>query len=206
MSLSRSLIFPAAVLACVMVGFLTVTVNGQGSYGLQYNLIYTPANPGSSTILVNKFTNNGTVLEQVTGITITSDLGTFTASSGLPLSVPVSQTVELNMTEQIPSSASVSSHSVTASIAFQYYDPAMMLWFTPTSSPLVVQGSIQVTSNVTSNAGLGLITVTAIGALVGAVVAVSIALIVRRRKAKPSPLGYPAPSAPPPGPTPTQTN
>jgi len=194
-------ILSAAVLACIIGGFLSVAVNG-ASYGLQYNLVYTPANPGSSTILINKFTNSGTVAEQVTGITITSDLGTFTASSGLPLQVPVGQTVELNMTEQIPSSASVSSHSVTASIVFQYQDPTSMQWATPNTSPLAVQGSI----NVTSNAGLGLITVTAIGALVGAVVAVSIALIVRRRKAKPSPLGYPAPSAPPPGPTPTQTN
>lgn len=194
-------IFSAAVLACVMSGLLSVAVNG-ANYGLQYNLVYTPANPGSSSIMVNKFTNSGTVPEQVTGITITSDLGTWTASSGLPLQVPVGQTVELNMTEQIPSSASVSSHSVTASIALQYQDPSTSQWVTPSGSPLVVQGSI----NVTSNAGLGLLTVTAIGALVGAVVAVSIALLVRRRKAKPGPTGYPAPSAPPPGPPPTQAN
>jgi len=203
MSLSRSLIIPAAVIACVMVGFLAVTVNG-ASYGLQYNLIYTPANPGSSSIMVNKFTNSGTVPEQVTGVTITSDLGTWAASSGLPLQVPVGQTVELNMTEQIPSSASVSNHAVTASISFQYQDPSTSQWVTPNTSPLVVQGSINVT-NLAGAFETTLFDIGVIGGIVAAVVAVLTVVLLRRRKPAQPAMGYPAPP-PPPTPPPTQTN
>jgi hypothetical protein len=204
MSLSRSLIIPTAVIACVMVGFLAVTVNGQGSYGLQYNLVYTPVYPGGSTTLVNKFTNSGTVPEQVTGITITSDLGTFTASSGLPLQVPVSQTVELNMTEQIPSTATASSHSVTASIDFQYQDPSTMQWVTPNTSPLVVQGSITVT-NLVGAFESTLFDIAIVSAIVVAVVAVLAVVLFRRRKPAQPVMGYPAPP-PPPSPPPTQTS
>lgn len=201
---ARSLILLAAIIVCTMIGLFSVPVNGQ-SYGLQYNLVYTPANPGSSTTLVNKFTNSGTVPERVTGITISSDLGTVSASSGLPLQVPVSQTVELNMTEQIPSSASVSSHAVTASINFQYQDPSTSQWVTPSTSPLVVQGTITVT-NVVGAIEAGLFDVAVIGGIVAAVVVVLAVVLLRRRKSQPPAMGYPAPPPPPPSPTPAQTN
>src|SRR6266516_6398842 len=99
MNSTRKPILCGAMVSCVLGVLLLPVVFGQGSYGLVYNLDYTPAYPGASTIIVNIFSNTGTVAEQVTGITITSDLGTFTPSSGLPLSVPAGQKVELNMTE-----------------------------------------------------------------------------------------------------------
>ena len=205
MHLARSLILSAVVLVCMTVGFFSATVSGQ-TYGLQYNLVYTPAYPGSSTVLVNKFTNSGTVAEQVTGITITSDLGTFTASSGLPLSVPVSQTVELNMTEQIPSSASISNHAVSASINFQYQDPSTSQWVTPSTSPLVVQGTITVTTNVGGILAAGLFDAAVIGGIIAAVIVVLVVVVLRRKKSQPPAMGYPAPPPPPSTPPPTQTN
>lgn len=185
--------YPLGVVIMFLSLFLTAipSAYSQGNYGLVYNLNYTtPVYPGGSTVLVNVFKNTGTVLEQVTGVTLTSDLGTFTPSSGLPVTVPVSQSVELNMTEQIPSSASVSSHAVTAAINFQYQDPSSLQWVTPTSSPLAVQGAVNITSNPANALGLGVIILGVIAAL-----AVAVVLLVIRMKRKRQPV-LPPPTFP----------
>ena len=205
MSITGRVILGLWVASCLLVVLPSPSTFGQGSYGLVYNLQYTPAYPGSSTTIINSFTNTGTTHELVTGITITSDLGTFTPrSSDLPLPVPYATTVKLNMTEQIPSSASVSSHPVTATINFQYQDPNTLQYVTASSSPLTVQGAINVTSNPAGLAALGFIIIGVIVALVAAVVILTV-FFLRRRRAKPPPVIYPTGPAPLAGPPPTQT-
>ncbi len=187
------------LLPLILIAPYTTTVPGayaQASYALAYNLNYTtPAYPGGSTTLINVFTNNGGVLERVTAVRLTFDLGVFTGSSGLPLVVPVGQAKQLNMTVQLPSSASVGSHSGTASIDFQYQDPGTLQWVTPSTSPLVITGGIQLTANPGGLAAAGFIIFGVIAALAFAVVY----LVIRmRRKPKAGPMIPPPPSPVPP--------
>ncbi len=188
-----------ALLPLVLAVSFAATVPGayaQASYALAYNLNYTtPAYPGGSTTLINVFTNNGDVLERVTGLRLTFDLGTFTGSSGLPLLVPVGQAKQLNMTVQLPSSASVGSHSGTASIDFQYQDPGTLQWVTPSTSPLVLTGGIQLTSNPGGLTAAGFI----IFGVIAALAFVVVYLVIRmRRKPKAAPMMPPPPSPVPP--------
>ncbi len=121
-------------------------VHGQGTFELLYNLKYTrPVYPSGSTILINNFTNGGTLPERVTGVTVITDFGTFNASSGLPLYLAVGQKLELNMTAQIPSGAYVGTHAVRANAYFQYYYNSQ--WITPSQSPFLIEGGISITSN-----------------------------------------------------------
>jgi len=198
-----SLFWILAVILCLsVIGAMVSSARAPGTFGLQYNLNYVqPILAGGNAKLVNSFTNSGTVPEQVTGISLVLDIGTFTASSGLPLSVPVGQTVELNMTEPIPSSASTGAHAVTATINFQYQDPSSGSWVTPSQSPLVVNGSINI-ANAASLANLALI----LGAIVGVivlVVVVVLVLVLRRRKAGGE--SMPMPTMPPPSPPPVSS-
>ena len=169
------------------------------NFALQYNLNYSPIPfPGSSTTLINIFTNSGDVPERVTGVTITLDFGTFTMTSGLPLTVPVGQVVRANMTAQVPSTASVGTHTASASVAFQYQGPNASQWITPTASPLVVQGSIQIQANPSGTAALGFVIIGVIAALA---VAVVILVVRMRRKPKPEALPPTAPMSTPSTPT-----
>ncbi len=136
------------VIAIGLVSALLVlpAVHGQGTFQLLYSLQYTgPAYPGESIFLISNFTNGGTLPERVTGVSISTDFGTFNASSGLPLYLAAGQKVELKMIAQIPSATSVGTSAVTAFIYFQYNYTSQ--WITPRESPLVFQRTISIVSN-----------------------------------------------------------
>ena len=179
----------------VTLGSLASTVRAQ-TCGMQYQLTSRGASyPGATVTLVNNFTNSGSDALQVTGITATTDFGTFSApSSKLPLSVPASGG-ELDFDIQVPSSASVGSHSFSSSAAFQCYEGGS--WVTPSISPLVVSSKFDVGQSPGTSAAIGLVILGAIAALVVAVVV----LVVKLRRRKPiTPLPPPAYTPPPPPP------
>lgn len=154
--------------------------------------------PGATVTIVNNFTNTGSLAMQVTGITLTTDFGTFSApSSSLPLSVPVSSSNGLDFDIQVPSSASQGSHTVSASAAFQCNEGGT--WVTPNISPLVLNTTFSVGANPGISAAIGL---AIIGAIIALVVVV-VVLVVKLRKRKPAapmpPPTYTPPSSPPPG-------
>ncbi len=158
----------------------TPGIRAQASYQLSYNLNYIGASPGSTSTMINLVRNAGTVAIRVTGITLTFDFGSFSATSGLPLTVPVGQSGTLNMTVLIPSSTTVGTHSASASIAFQYQDPSSSQWITPSLSPLAVQGSINV-----QNSGAtpeGVLAAAATGLFIGAIGGLVVYLLRRRKK------------------------
>jgi hypothetical protein len=183
-----------------MLGAMANSVEAQGTCGIQYKVGYRGASyPGSTVTIVNNFTNSGSLAMQVTGITLTLDFGTFSApSSSLPLSVPVgSSNHELDFDIQVPSSASVGSHSVSASAAFQCNESGS--WVTPSFSPLVLTGAFPVGQNPGTSALIGL-------AILGAIVALAVAvvvLVIKRRKKPAAPMPPPA-YMPPPPPPPSQ--
>ncbi len=165
--------------------------NAQANYQLAYNLNYTGASPGSASTMMNLVKNQGKVAIRVTGITLTFDFGTYSANSGLPLTIPVGQSSSLNMSVMIPSSTTVGSHSASASIAFQYQDPSSSQWVTPSGSPLVVQGSI----NVQNSGPLpgGVLEAALIGLFAGALGGGVIAYLLRRRKKRTQATAPPSP-------------
>ncbi len=169
----------------------TPAVYAQANYQLAYNLKNTAAYPGSASTLINLFKNQGTVAIRVTGITLTFDFGSYPAPSGLPLTIPVGQSGSLNYSVTIPSSASVGSHSVSASIAFQYQDPSSSQWVTPTGSPLVVQGGMDVQSNPGPTPG-GVLSAAAEGLFIGAIGG-GVVYLFRRRKKRTSAAAQPSP-------------
>lgn len=125
----------------------TPAVYAQANYQLAYNLNYTAAYPGSTSTMISLLKNQGTVAIRVTAITLTLDFGSYSATSGIPLVIPIGQSSTVNMSVMIPSSTTVGSHAASTSISFQYQDPNSGQWVTPTLSPLLVQGSMNVQSN-----------------------------------------------------------
>ncbi len=185
-----------------MLGAITDSVEAQGTCGIQYKVGYRGASyPGSTVTIVNNFTNSGSLAMQVTSVTVTIDFGTFSApSSSLPLSVPVGSTDQgLDFDIQVPSTASVGSHPVSASAAFQCNESGT--WVTPSFSPLVLTGgSFPVGQNPGTSALIGL-------AILGAIVALAVAVVVLviKRKRKPAAPMPPPAYMPPPPPPPSQT-
>ena len=102
---------------------------------------------GSSIIISNRFTNEGSVRLRVTGVTITGEIGTFRAPSGLPLYVH-NQTVVLNMTLTIPTTARLRNNSITANITWEFLDPSTSIWTagrllsTPGYIPVLAEGPL----------------------------------------------------------------
>jgi hypothetical protein len=179
----------------------TVTVHGQtcavtyrvGSVG--------SVSPGNAFALTNNFTNSGSVLVQVTGIVLTVDFGTFSApSSSLPLTVAAGTTQSTSFNVQVPSSASVGSHSASVSANIQCNEGGS--WVTPSFSPLVISTTMTVAQSPTTLAAIGL---AIIGVIVALVVIVIVLVVEMRRKkqAQPTP-PPPAPSYVPPSPPPGQ--
>lgn len=99
---------------------------------------------GSSVIFSSFLENQGTLAVRVTGLTISGDLGIFHGSLGLPIYLDQNATAVLNMTIMIPVSARIGDNRITASVSWEYLDPAFSRWTTATL--LVAQGSISVTS------------------------------------------------------------
>jgi len=184
----------------VMLGAISNSAKAQGTCGIQYKVESRGASyPGSTVTIVNNFTNSGSLAMQVTSITVTVDFGTFSApSSSLPLSIPVGSTnQELDFDMQVPSSASMGSHSASASAAFQCNESGS--WVTPSFSPLVLSTTFVVGQNPGTSALIGL---AILGALVALAVAV-VVLVIKRRKKPAAPM--PPPAYMPPPPPPTQT-
>jgi hypothetical protein len=117
----------------------------------------------------------------------------------LPLSVPVgSATQELDFDIQVPSSASVGSHPISASAGFQCNESGS--WVTPSFSPIVLSTTFNVGQNPGTSALIGL-------AILGAIVALAVAVVVLviKRKRKPTAPMPPPAYMPPPPPPPSQT-
>jgi hypothetical protein len=183
-----------------MLSAITNNVEAQ-TCGIQYKVGSRGASyPGSTVTIVNNFTNSGSLAMQVTGITVTIDFGTFSApSSSLPLSVPVGTSQELDYDIQVPSSASMGSHSVSASASFQCNESGT--WVTPSFSPLVLSTTFTVGQNPGTSALIGL---SILGAIVALAVAV-VVLVIKRRRKPAAPMAPPAYVPPPPPPPPGQT-
>jgi len=186
-----------------MISGIADSVKAQGTCGIQYKVGSRGTSyPGATVTIVNNFTNSGSLAMQVTSITVTIDFGTFSApSSSLPLSVPVgSATQELDFNVQVPSTASVGSHSVSATANFQCNESGS--WVTPSFSPLV----LTTTFNVGQNPGTStLIGAVIIGVIIALAVAVTVLVIRLRKKKQAAPMPPPAympPPPPPPGQTP----
>lgn len=97
--------------------------------------------PGGSLTLESNFTAVGTQPVQITGMTITSDLGTWTIQ-GVPFQLGAGHGRRLNNTETIPSSALVGSHTATITVQWLGYDSTTGIWaYAP---PLIFSGHIPV--------------------------------------------------------------
>jgi hypothetical protein len=183
----------------MMLEAIANNVNAQ-TCGIQYKVGSRGTSyPGATVTIVNNFTNSGSLAMQVTSITVTVDFGTFSApSSKVPLPVAVGSTQELDFDVQVPSSASIGSHPVSASAAFQCYESGT--WVTPSFSPLVLTSNFDVGQNPGTSALIGL-------AILGAIVALAVAVVVLviKRKRKPAAPMPPPTYMPPPPPPPSQT-
>lgn len=179
------------------LGTMAVSVHGQ-TCGIQYKAGSTGSvSPGGTFTLTNNFTNTGSVAIQVTSITLTVDFGTFSApSSALPLSVSSGGSQSVSFDVQVPSSASVGSHSASASASFQCNESGS--WVTPSFSPLVLTTTLTVSQSPGLSAAIGLIILGVIAVL--AVVVVVLVVKLRRRKQAPPPTP-PAYMPPPPPPS-----
>lgn len=181
----------------VMLGAVANRVEAQGTCGLQYKVGSRGASyPGATVTLVNNFTNAGSLAMQITSITLTVDFGTFSApSSKLPLAVTVGTTQELDFDVQVPSSASVGSHPVSASAAFQCNESGS--WVTPSFSPLVLTATFEVGQNPGTSTLIGTVILGAIVALAVAVVVLVVKLRKRKQVAPQPPPPYTPPPPPP---------
>jgi hypothetical protein len=198
-TLRKQLVILTVLTSLVMLGMLSNNVAAQNC-GVQYQVSSKGASyPGATVTIANNFTNSGSFAVQITAITLTIDFGTFSApSSQLPLSVPIGSTQELDVDIQVPSSASGGSHSFSASAAVQCSESGS--WITPSFSPLVLTTTFNVGQNPGTSALIGI-------AILGAIVALAVAvvvLVIKRRRKPAAPMPPPAyvPPPPPPGQTP----
>ena len=185
----------------MMLGALAVSVEAQGTCGLQYKVSSRgDSYPGATVTLLNNFTNAGTLALQVSGVTLTIDFGTFSApSSSLPFSVPVGTSRELDFDVKVPASSSVGSHPMSASASFQCNESGS--WVTPGFSPLVLTSTFSVGQSPGTSTLIGVVILGVIVGLAAAVVALAVRL--RRKKHAAPPPPYLAPPAPPPSQTPS---
>ncbi len=182
------------MLAICLLFFAVQGVQAQASYGLQYVVgSKGAAYQGQEFTAANNFTNTGTVQIQVLQITITTDFGTFTPT-GLPLSISPGQKRTLEMQIQVPSTASVGNHPLSASASFQYLDPSTSQWVTPNESPIVLQTTLTVSQGQSTS----LLILGAIFGTIAALVAVVVVLAVKLRRRRRSETMFPAPQPPPP--------
>jgi parallel beta-helix repeat protein len=99
---------------------------------------------GGSTLLMNNFTNLGQNIDQVTQLTVTSDLGTWSLP-GLPFSLASGESRVVNMTVSIPIAAHSGNHTITLTGYWKYYDPQTGVW---SDAPhLIISGSLPVDGN-----------------------------------------------------------
>ncbi len=160
MSTSHSRLFnPIGVvlLALVVLPNLVTFVNGQtvlgeaGFYSLTYTVSYQGlAQPGGSIILVNTLSNSYHINRTVTNpriiaVEIFSPLGNYSVPGPYPIYFNGGDTL-LNQTIQIPGGTPLGRYAVTAVAFYQlsYITLQGEVWYTP--SPLVVRGSILVTT------------------------------------------------------------
>ena len=192
---TRAVILSIGILCSIIGGFLPVA-SGL-TYGLVYTAQYSQPNRGAPLTIFNSFTNNGTVDERVTSLTITSDLGTFTPPAyALPLPVPIGQEVKLNMTVNIPANVSAAGYAATATVDVQYYNPNTFQWVTPPNSPLIVEGVINIPLTPAAFLARVILTGVIIAGVAGAATLVTM-LLLRRRKEKPTRVSDSRSAAPP---------
>ncbi len=197
-TLRSQLVALLALVSLAMLGVISTNVEAQGTCGIQYKVGSRGASyPGATVTIVNNFTNSGSLAMQVTSITLTVDFGTFSApSSKVPFSVPVGSTnQELDFDVQVPSSASVASHPLSASAAFQCYESGT--WVTPSFSPLVLTSTFNVGQSPGTATLIGAVILGAIAALAVAVVVLVVKLRKRKQVAPPPPPAYMPPTPPP---------
>ena len=102
-------------------GFLAVNVLSPVAL-LLYHLLYVgPPMQSTTILLVNNFTNLGSVPLRITGITMTVDFGTFSRTVTSLLTLQPGQSGSFNFTIAIPRSAQLGKHNVTATVNWQYY-------------------------------------------------------------------------------------
>ena len=185
-----------ALLALASIAFLgasTINVHGQTCAAQYQGGTNGSVYAGGTFSVYNTFTNTGSVVIQITSIQLALDFGTYSASSGLPLSVPVgtSQTVYFDM--QVPSDASLGDHTANTTIGFQCYVNGS--WITPSFE------STWSTVTIGQNPGASAEIVRIIYGVVigGALVVAGIVVFVflRRRQTPPPPEPSYMPSLPP---------
>ncbi len=110
-----------------------ITVGDTYSYAttrapLLYELGFSgSAYPGEMMSFVSKFTNQGAYAANVTGLLIRTDFGlNVRVASGLPLVVGPGETTSLFASVTLPSTASLGSHLVTATVEWKSADPYFM--------------------------------------------------------------------------------
>ncbi len=82
---------------------------------------------GGSTIIVNNFTNVGQDLDQVTGMVLSGDIGTWSLRA-VPFELVSTQSRIVNMTITIPGTAYAGNHPITVSASWEYYDTQSAKW------------------------------------------------------------------------------
>ena len=98
--------------------------------------------PGGTLVLTNRFTNQGTTLVSVTGLSLSVGFGSYSPRLGLPLNLTSGESKTLPVTIQIPASTKLGNQSLTATIEWSYYVPGQGVWIqAPTKH---ASGSIQV--------------------------------------------------------------
>ena len=125
----------------------TIDVKVDQAY-LYYSLHYLRPAPGSRTVLINSFTNQGQLPISVLNGTVSTDFGTYPIP-GLPLLLHAGQaflsygqTLERNITITIPLNARIGNHTVTIAVSWKYYSPDQARSYE--AQPLVVRGTIQI--------------------------------------------------------------
>jgi len=120
--------------------FFNVQVHKQVGL-LLYELYYFGSlYPGSSVLLVNRFTNLGNIPDQVLYGTITFDFGTFPFTIFPIILLQPGQTATYNLTITIPANTQPGNHPVTATLTWE----ALLSEFWTTAPPLIINGQLPI--------------------------------------------------------------
>ena len=170
---------PLGSMALVLL-FCLLALKGseaQDTYQLQYNINAKEwTHPGGTFTAVNAFLNKGTVPLRIILVEWATDFGTFRATTGIPLTLVAGEKKVLEMDIQVPSTASVGNHPLSASATYQYQDPNTFQWPNPQGGPLELEWEIVIVQT-PSPKWLGLLPLA--GGI--AALALMVALLIGRR-------------------------
>jgi len=164
-------------------------------YSLGYSLGYSGVPfAGGAILLISNLNNTGQLTIRVTSLTFASDFwsnGTYRVTSGLPLNITIGANKEVDTPIIIPTTATIGSHQVTATAAWQYNNSTG--WYN--ANPVVVSKTVLVSQTIDSLFS-GFVTIVLIGLGISAVTAILLVFLIMRqrkkkKKASPPPAGSP---------------